>query len=110
FLDTRTPGAAPIVVTENSNRPGVSFAGYRVQNGMNVPTAWLIKLELVPSTGAPRLLEPATLGDKFYIAYDPALYTFESLALADPAPAIGSAPLTRRATNFADLPDFPGAS
>ncbi len=110
FLDTRAPGAAPVVVTENSNRPGVSFAGYRVQNGTNVPTAWLIKLELVPSTGAPRLLEPATLGDKFYIAYDPALYTFESITLADPQPATGGAPLTRRATNFADLPDLAGSS
>ena len=110
FTNRANP-ATPVVVTANANNPGVSFAGWRVRaNGSNVPTAWLIKLELVPSTGAPRILAPATLGDKFYIGYDPALYTFDAITLADPLPTTGGAALTRRASNFADLPDIAGGS
>ena len=110
FIDKANPGT-PLVVTSNANNPGVSFAGWHVRaNGTNVPTAWLIKLELVPSTGAPRILAPATLGDKFYIGYDPALYTFDAITLAAPLPTTGGATLTRRAANFTDLPDIAGGS
>ena len=110
FRFTNKQTGAPANVVANANNPGVSFAGYHVVDGQNVPSAWLIKVELIPSTGAPRRLTPSTLGDKFYVAYDTAAYVFNSISLADPDPTMGGPSMIKRTTNFADLPDIPGGS
>src|SRR4051812_11299672 len=81
FRFTNKSTGAPVVLTANANRPGVSFAGYHAVSGQSneIPSAWLIKAELVPLTGAPRELTPATLGDKYYIGYDTAVYAFTEI-------------------------------
>jgi hypothetical protein len=109
FTDRTTN--APVVLVVNSNDPGVSHAGWVVRNDARIPTAWLIKAELLPQGGAPRQLTASVLGQgKFFIAYDPSRYTFNEITLQGPDGNLGGARLVRRETAFADLPDIPGGN